>query len=327
MSLESQIPDEEILRDKVNQVIEHSLPEITARTEDTFKKARRNLMLATLNLLVFIALTILVFKTDFISWPVATVPLIILLVAINYYGVAWFKAWAKLAEELNGVLTTLLAEIFGQTFLWQDSKRHETETRELFEKSGLMVESIDSLKVDDLYACQTPYPTSFRELLATRQERGGKHNYTVTLFHGLYIIVNLPKTFQAETFISTESDSSGFAHSSFWSKIVGQSKVEETKFEWNDFESDLHVASSDGAEARYILTPDFMERLYSWWKEGKENIRIKFSGQQMQMLLPDYRVKVGLSIDNLSAKELEDYFFSMAKPLWRTLTLVEKIRL
>lgn len=327
MLLESQIPDEKILRDKVKTAIDRSLPVIVAKTSDSYNEFVRNRKFTIWSLLGFIALTVFVLKTNYISWPVATVPLIILLISLNYYAVIWFKARTKMTIELNSILITLLTDIFGQPFSWQASGTHEMETREHFKKSGLMVESVDLLQVDDLYACNIPHPTSFRELLAVKRERDGKHDRTITLFHGLYIIVNLPKTLQAETYISTESDSSGFAHTSFWGKIIGQNKIEETKLEWNDFENNLHVSSSDGVEARYILTTNFMEGLYNWWKEGRENMRIKFSDQRMQMLLPDDRVKITFSIDSLDPKELEDYFFSMAKPLWRTLTLVEKLKL
>lgn len=327
MSLQLQIPDEAVLRHKVKTVIANSLPKIIAKTAVTREKLVSYRKRVIWYLLAFIVLTIFVFWQDFISWEVATIPMIVLLIVINYFGRLWFMSQATLTVELNSVLSVLLTDIFGQPFTWQVSAMHDLETKTLFQESGLMVEAIDSLKVDDLYACLTPYPISFRELYATRQERNGKTSTTVIVFQGLFVILTLPKTLQAKTFISTEGDSSGFAHASFWNKIIGKSDIEETKLEWNDFEKDLHVASSDGAEARYILTTDFMERLYTWWKEGKENIRIKFSGNQMELLLPDRKVKTSFSTASADPEKLEEYFFTMAKPLWRTLTLAEQIKL
>lgn len=327
MSLQGQIPDEGALRNKVNTAIEATLPKITAETKSILENLSYNRKRFIWCLLILLAFIFVVLKFNVISWQLATVPMIVMLIVIHRYGSSWFKSQAALTLKLNSILTSLLTDVLDQTFTWQKSEIHEEETKRLFHESGLMIESIDLVKADDLYACQTPYPISFRELFAVRKERNGNHTNTVILFQGLFIILTLPKTLQAETFISTEGDSSGFAHSSFWGRVIGQSKIEETKMEWNDFEKSLHVASSDGAEARYILTTDFMEALYNWWQVGKENIRIKFSDNRMQMLLPDGRIKIDFSIDNIEEKALQEYFYSMVKPLWRVLLLAEKIKL
>ncbi len=327
MSLQSQLPDETAVEAKVKEVIDSSLDKIISNTANTRAKLTKYRRQTLWYLLGFILSIFVLFGQDFLPWTYISVPMFILLIGLNYYGRLWFNSQATLTIELNSILVNLLTEVFGQTFTWQMAPVHEAETKEIFHESGLMIDHIDSLKVDDLYACNQPYPTSFRELYATRQEGSGKSRRTVVVFRGLLVTMTLPKTLQAKTFISTESDSNGFAHSSFWAKTLGRTDIEETKLEWNEFDKYLHVASSDGAEARYILTTDFMEKLYAWWQEGKENIRIKFAGNQMQMLLPDSRIRVSFSTASADPKEIEEYFFSMVKPLWRTLLLAEQIRL
>ncbi len=248
------------------------------------------------------------------------------LVAALFVGRDWFRAERALARKLNLALLPILNEVFSCQFTWDDATHYGEETKTLFRESGLVTERVDTITVDDLYRCSTKYPLTFRELLATRQESDGKNSRTVTVFHGVLVTVLLPKTLMATTYVSTEGVKHGLAHKNFWSGVKERG-IEETVLEWNDFEKDLHVASSDGTEARYILTPDFMADLYAWWQEGKENIRISFSGNQMLLLLPDRHVRVNFSTTATSPEKLSQYLMSIAKPIWRTLTLVEDVRL
>jgi hypothetical protein len=108
--------------------------------------------------------------------------------------------------------------------------------------------------------------------------------------------------------------------------VLGLGDIKETELEWNEFERDLHVATNNEAEARYVLTPDFMVDLHDWWSEEKENIRIVFRENKMLMLLPDRGVHINRSTASDKSEDLKDYALTMIKPLWRTLTLVEDIR-
>lgn len=248
------------------------------------------------------------------------------LIATFFVGRDWLRAEAALTRKLNGLLVPVLGLVFPYSFLWYEAESHSEATKTLFRESGLVTERVDTLTVDDMYKTTAQYPMTFREVMATRQEGSGKNSRTVTVFHGLLVTVALPKTLQATTYISTEGVKDGLAHQSFWSGVKEQG-IEETLLEWNDFEKDLHVASSDGVEARYILTPDFMANLYAWWQEGKENIRISFKGNEMLLLLPDGQVRVRWSTATSDKAKLATYLMSIAKPIWRTLTLVEDVRL
>ncbi len=248
------------------------------------------------------------------------------LVATFFVGRNWLLAEVDLAHKLNQALIPVLGQALPYTFTWVPAEIHSEETKTIFRESGLVTERIDSLLVDDMYSCAALYPMTFREVQATRQEGSGKNRHTVTVFHGLLATVVLPKKLEATTYISTEGVKYGLAHQNFWSGVKERG-IEETVLEWNDFEKDLHVASSNGTEARYILTPNFMADLYAWWQEGKENIRISFEGNRMLLLLPDSKVRVNFSTTASDVPKLTRYLMSIAKPIWRTLTLVEDVRL
>ncbi len=143
---------------------------------------------------------------------------------------------------------------------------------------------------------------------------------------GVFAISELPRPVSGKTFISTEGDEDGFGHTTFWDQMTRSGDVQETIFEWNDFEERLYVATSDPVEARYILTPDFMANLHDWWLERKGNIRISFIGNQMSVLLPHMPLHVADTRVRFTTQDLQRYTLDIALPLWHILTLDEIVR-
>jgi Protein of unknown function (DUF3137) len=253
--------------------------------------------------------------------------LAILLILVLYYGRKWLLAQRTLTKALTRAFIPSLSVILGQTVTLSEETEHGDSTKQLFSTSGLLGESVDTVTVDDAYSCASPYPHTVREIHATRQESDGKRSRTVTVFKGLFVTLSLPKALTGETYISTEGDKYGFAHERFWTRMLGERQIEKTELEWNEFEKDLHVATNDPVEARYILTPNFMSDLHAWWSEGKENIRLCFKGNELNMLLPDSQVQLGYATASEREDKLATYLLSMAKPLWRTILLAEDIRI
>jgi len=325
-SLKEQIADEAALTAKVGAAVRSLHTDIIAATSEeraTTKDARFRMIAMVV---ILIAGGGLLTQTDTPATSPALYIFLVSLVAIFFVGRNWLRAEADLATKLNIALLPALGQALPYEFKWAPEEMHSEETKAIFRESGLVTERVDSLLTDDMYSCKALYPVSFREVQATRREGSGKNSRTVTVFHGILVTVDLSKTLTATTYISTEGVKYGLAHDSFWSGVKEQG-IEETILEWNEFEKDLHVASSDGIEARYILTPNFMADLYAWWQEGKENIRISFKGNRMILLLPDHKVRVNFSTTASDVTKLTQYLMSIAKPIWRTLTLVEDVRL
>ena len=108
--------------------------------------------------------------------------------------------------------------------------------------------------------------------------------------------------------------------------IDNENQIKETKFEWNDFEELLHVATDNNREAREILTPQFMSDLHDWWKnQEKLNIRIAFVGNLMYMLFPDGQIRFEQTVSKVEPAELKEYMLTIAKPLLHVLHLVEDV--
>lgn len=193
--------------------------------------------------------------------------------------------------------------------------------------SELITETVHTHTVDDRVTTEYDgYTLSVTELHATRTEGSGKNRRTVTVFKGVFVTHELPKTVEGETYISTEGDKHGFGHQSFWKKLTGRQDVEVTELEWNEFEKDLHVVTSNPTEARYILTPDFMQELHEWWQGSARNIRISFIGNRCYVLFPDTKISFGAAPLWITAERVENYAMTIAEPLWHVFNLLEDVR-
>ena len=239
----------------------------------------------------------------------------------------WLTNYDLLAKEVNMALVPVLVGTLDRMLVYSNNVEHRQDTERLLVESELM--TVDNIEVvsDDMYTAYLNQEVSFRELLVTKKiiHQGGKMTQRVELFKGIFVVADLPSQHTAETYISTDNDRVGFAHRDFWSDLTETGDVKETILEWNEFEKHLHVASSDATAAREILTPDFMQHLYDWWLEHRLNIRISFKGSKMFMLLPEDSIRIGSSTTSTKLKNIRRYAWSVVKPIWRSLMLVEDI--
>lgn len=96
-----------------------------------------------------------------------------------------------------------------------------------------------------------------------------------TVFKGLFIITSVNKSFSSETYVVPNT----------WLKFFNSLPhyLNRVVLEDPDFETAFDVYSNDQIEARYLLTPSFMERLVEVNKNYK--IRCYFINKQMLMAI------------------------------------------
>lgn len=325
------VPNLAVLEKRLAEVFAVGIVDFITRTQDRRIIVLKNRRYAITAVAVFvISLLALFLVYVYLSGPVrnlATMYLLGLVVVTIITSHRWYKEQKMLAQEMNLALIPIITSCFDRLSLYTHDAVHRKETESMLRESQLVGEGFDVLTADDMYSFYDPYPWSMRELELSRHEQSGKSSTLRQLFKGVLIEVTLPNTFMGTTYISTEGDKYGFAHESFWGGITGKNRVAETILEWNQFEKDLHVASNNEVEARYILTPNFMVTLHDWWAEYKENIRIVFKNNKMFLLLPDHGIKIGTSTTSTDSKELEAYALCVLKPIWRTLMLIEDVRI
>lgn len=195
--------------------------------------------------------------------------------------------------------------------------------------SELITESFNTTRIDNVFAVDVADRRMMVSELHLEHITGsGRSRSVKQIFKGYFVALPLKKALTGKTFISTDGDKYGFAHLTYWATLLeSQSSIKETKFEWNDFEELLHVATDNNREAREILTPEFMTDLYDWWKtQGKLNIRAAFVGNLMYMLFPDGQIRFEQTVSKVEPSELKEYMLTIAKPLLHVLHLVEDVK-
>lgn len=206
---------------------------------------------------------------------------------------------------------------------------HESQLKNeiisFLDESELITESRNQVGIDDSYILMNNgNKLRVTELDVKNVTGSGKNRRIKQIFTGLFVILDLPKDLDNKTFVSTEEDKRGFANQSFLNQLTGNG-AQLVDLEWNDFEELLHVVSTSQTEARYILTPDFMNHLYQWWKEKKLNIRFAFIGRRMFMLFPDQKIRLDSTVKKIEAKNVTEYMESIAIPLLHILHVVEDV--
>lgn len=190
-------------------------------------------------------------------------------------------------------------------------------------QAELITESYNTTQIDTVMECTYETRSFTVAELEVKQITGsGKNRSVREIFYGYFVQVPLGRRLEGKTFVTAQDDKTGFAQRSMFG-----GGVPETQLEWNEFEDLLHVATTDGTEARYILTPDYMQDLYTWWKGQEGAIRVSFIGARMCILFPDKRMKLHDTVAAITEDEVVEYAFSIARPMYHIVNLIEDVKL
>ena len=66
--------------------------------------------------------------------------------------------------------------------------------------------------------------------------------------------------------------------------------------------------------------------LHAWWSKQKQNIRVSFIDNKMYMLFPDKEIRIGKTVKQIDAEQIQQYLESISIPLLHVLHLVEDIK-
>jgi hypothetical protein len=328
-SVKQQLPNKEVLRQKLDVVLQSNLADFLSSTHVQRQAVIGDRNYALLAVIFSIAILFSMYfvriqYTDLV-WNIFLGCAILWLTIVLLSARRWLIDVKLLAKEVNMALAPIISDTLDRTIIYSCDTDHRDETLQLLNESALMTTSDITVVSDDMLTVYDETKLTLRELMVTKKDQQESGQKEMTLFKGVFVVAKLPFTYNAETYLSTEGDRVGFAHRTFWSDIFGSGKVKEVTLEWNDFEKDLHVATSDEVVAREILTPDLMQDLYDWWMEHKLNIRIAIKGSTFYMMLPESSIQVGFSTNSTELSNIRTYACSLLTPLWRSLVLVEDV--
>lgn len=334
MLIKNNIPDVATLHNRLESVLESGLTEFLEHTKDRRSKVYANVKFVLVSVFFFVA--IWVFISVFLlsigtgmTFQIAVALSIIWAAILLVSSRSWLRNTRLLAREVNMALTPTFSAVFDRLFLYTHNGEKAKRVKQLLTESSLLTTEGLWVTADDSFEVFSgEQKTEFHEVLVSmREPKGGTGRDAVEteIFRGMLMVTKLGIQHQAETYISTDGDRHGFAHQSFWTVVLGMSKVKTTELEWNDFEQVLHVASTDGRAAREFLSPEVMQDVYEWWQEHKLNMRIAIKHDRLYLLLPEAKTRIEASTASAKLSEIVKYAKTLARPIWRGLVLADDV--
>ncbi len=118
--------------------------------------------------------------------------------------------------------------------------------------NSLIVPYYDSSSYDDIFwGSYKNVPYEIIEASYSKEEGTGKDRRNITIFDGVIVKLKMNKSFNCHTVVRPD----GLFHTS------PSCRLKHTELEDVNFEKKFDVFCDDEIEARYLLTPSFMERL------------------------------------------------------------------
>jgi len=174
-----------------------------------------------------------------------------------------------------------------------DRERHISQ--EQFEKSGIYTASVSRYDGEDcFYGKYEGIDLIFSEVHAQekRTSSNGKRGTTTsyhTIFKGVFFIADFHKDFHSSTLVIPTSTERIFGGTvgRLMKKLGSIShRGSLTRMECPEFEKTFAVYAEDAVEARYILTPNIMERMMDIQRRFPGNVAFAFHESKIYIAIP-----------------------------------------
>ncbi|MBL7737816.1 MAG: DUF3137 domain-containing protein [Chitinophagaceae bacterium] len=154
-----------------------------------------------------------------------------------------------------------------------------------YTKSGLFLQEPDRYQGDDYVEGKRDETFfCFSELHTEHKVGSGKNTSWHTIFKGIFFMADFNKNFSGRTYVWSEHN----PQLNFFNKLLSSFAwdLEKIKLESTEFEKRFIVYGNDQVEARYILTPSFMERMIKLQGMMGEGISFSFVNTNINVAVP-----------------------------------------
>lgn len=172
---------------------------------------------------------------------------------IMFAGLAW-AVWPVVSygHELKDRVYPEVFRFFGEDFVYV--RKGRLSASEL--RRSKILPSYDKEFVEDYVGgTYKGVGLELTECKLTEQQGSGDNRRDVTKFQGVFVLLQMHKNFSGRTVVKKDQGAIGN-----WFSGLGDG-MDPVKLEDPRFEKRFDVVSTDQIEARYLLTPTFMERL------------------------------------------------------------------
>jgi hypothetical protein len=209
------------------------------------------------------------------------IPLLIIVTIFTPFLIIGFalQKFNKMSQQLTrSFKTKILPELL--SFLFDDYEyiANQRIAKSVLEKSMIFPNHFAIAKGED-FMCFKMGRTSIMFC-----ETRALNNREKVIFNGIFISATFNKNFKAKTFVLSEQAAT------FFLRIDRQllNNFKRIRLEDPGFNKEFFVLSSDQVEARYILTPSFMQRLIDYKRKSKRGISFSFVENKLYCAIPNY---------------------------------------
>ena len=167
----------------------------------------------------------------------------------------WIWTHKPIADFKSSIKEQIYPHIFrffGDDFVYRQNGPLSISS---LESSGIIPSHDNAYTEDYVHGSYRRVELELTEAKLTETRGSGKNRRTVTVFRGIFITFSVNKNFAGRTIVRKDRGAIG---NWFTDKF---NKMENVTLEDPEFERRFEVYASDQVEARYMLTPSFMQRL------------------------------------------------------------------
>lgn len=203
------------------------------------------------------------------------------------FGGAWVWTQGPKREARKQVKTGIneaIASALGLAY------SHDCDGSEAFEKSRRfrLLPSYDRASFEDLWSGETAgHPFELHETHLEERRGSGKHRRWVTVFRGAILSVGFKQSFHGTTLLARDGQFSKFFGGAKDSVKLDGVVLDRADMVSPEFEDRYDVYTSDQTEARWMIHPEYIERLLAVEQAfGGRDSAVLFTGGKMVLALP-----------------------------------------
>ncbi len=193
-------------------------------------------------------------------------------------GMAWAYIQSPVIDhqkEVKGKLVGRLCAFFGLDFAPEPGRDPIPELRRV----GLLPGHNREAKEDQVSGVYQGVRLEMTDLHLRNVSGSGKNKRDVTVFRGPVLCFSFPKRFNGTTIIKPDGSLIGN-----WLGGFGMGDKERVRLEDPEFEACFEVYGTDQVEARYLLTPAFMQYLMQLRRGLGKRMQAAFSGESLYIV-------------------------------------------
>ncbi|MBK7441553.1 MAG: DUF3137 domain-containing protein [Bacteroidetes bacterium] len=157
-----------------------------------------------------------------------------------------------------------------------------------YNTSKIFLSSPDIYKGEDLVEGKIDKTqVKFCELHTQDRQTDSKgRTHYVTIFKGLFFIADFNKNFAGQTYVLSDFGERFLGGFGKMLQNLSVGRPDVVRLEDVEFEKQFVVYSTDEVEARYILSPSFMEQIMAFKNKTNAKIQFSFVGNNIYMAMP-----------------------------------------